>query len=291
MLSYKLNKMWKLVLIYILFIFGFGFTYWKIWLHTPDSFVFNDQYNIHPFSSSEIDSEQNKNLQFYNEKTDSIRKVLNMSIIRLESEKRICDSFHIEFIKINELFQKVRWDSIDRWKRKQVPDSINEKLLYMNMQIDYYNSKGIDDKLILSKYNLEKSRLEVLISKINLRSSEFVLYNLDKFSDTLLLKNLNEADSIYSVLKYNSMPKLEHEISNMEYEIKRMPHRMIGQYLPRVSLIDFLLFSSSNASTVTYGDIIPNSQLSRTLTFIQSIFCIILLAYLAETIIKKHKKD
>lgn len=278
----------KWLLIYLLSIFLFGWMYCFLWLYSPDSFVFTDQYNLHPFSSKGIDFDEYKNLQYYSKQVDSLRKKIIIKTNELNAKKKLRDSINFLQTKTRNIFEGKRRDSIEAWRKRQVPQALKDSINILTKIIKRYKENGVNDRYTLAKFGLELSKKELELATIEVESSDFILKNLLFFSDSLLLPKLITLDTVYNQLEYHVIPDLELEINKLEYDIEHMDYNLLNEYYYRINFMDFLLFSASNASTVTYGDIIPNSTLARILTFMQALICICLIAFFTDALLRKY---
>lgn len=277
----------RYLLIYFATILVFGTIYWGYWSLRPDSFIINEQFNLHPFSSKYVLGDNFNSLAYYQKKADSLRNTIDS--VNEELSKTIIETDSLKPISRNIFSQheKARWDSIERWKKAQIPDSLEKKLAGAKQSIDILKEHEKANELVISQLNVEKARIEYEIAKINLTSSDFILANLTYFQDTSLVRNFLHIDSILSANEYHIIPDLELKIRKIEHEIEQLKFDAIDSYSRRISFLDFLLFSAANSSTVTYGDITPNDTLVRIILFIQALFCIVLIALFIEVLIKK----
>lgn len=253
----------------------------------PDSFIINEQFNLHPFSSKSIPGNNISTLIYYQKKADSLRTASDSFKRELIRATDFTDSLEIIVKKALTEHEKTQWKNADNWKIKQIPDSALKKLDEVNQGLRILNEHSKSNEVAISLLNVEKAEIEYEIAKINLASSDFVLKNLTFFQDTFLANELRFLDSVYWIIKYDNIPDMELRNMAIEHKIESLKYDALESYSRRVSFFDFLLFSAANSSTVTYGDIIPNDMFVRVVLFIQALSSIALIALFMEVLIKK----
>ncbi|RYE01997.1 MAG: two pore domain potassium channel family protein [Sphingobacteriales bacterium] len=277
----------RFIFIYLVVVFSFGFVYWVYWYFNPDSFVINEQFNLHPFSSKSVVGNSLNTLTYYQEKADSLRMTNDSIKKTINALIHQTDSIEPLSRKAYAKHEKVLWENVERWKGRQVPDLIKAKLESVAQAIEILKKDERINGVTIAQLKVEKAKIEYEVAKINVVASDFLLKNLAIFQDTSLVKDFRFFDSIYSNNKFYIIPKLELESRGVENEIEQLRYDAIDSYSRRVSFLDFLLFSASNSSTVTYGDITPNDSFVRFILFIQAISCIVLMALFIESLAKR----
>lgn len=252
----------------------------------PDSFIIEEQLNVHPFSSEDILGHQKGDLVFYQDIADSLR--LNNLKNKLEIKKlnKVADSLWPLVNKVSREHENAIFKNAEIWKNDQVPEELRKKLHKINEHINSLQAyKGNDVKI--AQLNVERTKIEHEISLINVKSSNYVLENFIKFQDPTIRQEISKLDSLYTLYKYKLVLQKDNEISKFNNDMYELRFQRLNNLRKRIGYLDFLLFSASNSSTVTYGEIVPNNNFSRLTLFIQAIFCIILIALLTDSIINR----
>lgn len=275
----------KAIFFYIISIVIFGFVYFVHAKFQPDAFIIHEQYNIHPFSSDRISTDLGVTLIDYQKERDSIEKIKLQHTKVLDSLKQVGKIYDKLAKSMYDTLDTTRQMNIEKWKHEQVPDSLRTRVKLLNELI---NAAGKNE---LTKANLivDKANLDVKIAEIEVNSAEYILKNYGSFQDPVLARKFEYLDSISRLIDFHLVFKEEEAIRNCDYKIYELLNRAQDAFESRITFLDMLLFSASNASTVTYGDIVPNDNISRIILFFQAILCIILIAYVADSIINKVK--
>lgn len=279
----------RFLISYIGIIFLFGLIYFFIWFFYPDSFVIDEQYNLHPFSSRSIMGEDAISLTYYQRKADSIRKNEGYLRTQIVIYKKIIDSLEPLKNDAYKRFEDKQWENADKWEKAQL-DSLTKKLRIIESAIEY--TSGLSHaEVALAQLKVEKSAMDYEIAKVKVNAIDFVLSNLTMFQDSTLTNKMMTLDSLYSLNKYQLLPKAELALLKNQFDIDQLKFEALSSFSKRISFLDFLLFSASNSSTVTYGDVIPNSNLVRIILFIQAISCIFLIALGTDKVLKKYMTE
>lgn len=274
----------KLLLYYSLLIFGFSVIYYCFWFFKPDYFVFSSSLNLHPISSNNIVENDNITLEGFQKYADSIRKEKILTLDSIKSSIKKQDSIKIiRDINYNE-FDRSRWDEIEKFENDSIYKLLIKKKKILDEKINYANNE-----LVKANLQVDYSNLNLEISKYVLKKKTYTLENLGRFGDKNKLKKMKYSDSIYYVLELTIIPNLNQKKFQLDYNIENLRFNYLSKHTKKISYVDFLLFSASNATTISYGDISPNSNLIKIIITLQGLSCIILFTLIMEHIIKKYK--
>ena len=273
----------KYIIIYLTVIFVFGTIYWAYWYLHPDSFIINDQFNLQPFSSPKIQGSETKDLRFFQHKTDSIRNLIKENEARLPLLLATSDSLAILAKVASDKNQRLMWDRANSLEVAQVPDSMTRRAQALSTAIEVYGSSPGND-LARAKLSLEKAELEYRIGVIKARAGQYVLDHLASFVDSVISKDASRIDSLWAIYEFKKVPEAEQLRNVLNYELQQLKFEALNTWSKRLSYLDFILFSASNATTVTYGEMMPNDVWMRLLLIVQAIVCIILIAVFIERI-------
>lgn len=276
----------KLLSIYILLILAFSILYYFFWIFKPDYFVFSSSLNLHPISSNNIVENDNITLEGFQKYADSIRKEKIQTVNDIKSSNRKRDSIKILKDFYYKDFDKSRWDEIEKFENDST-----YLLLIKKKEI-------LDEKINNTKDGVEKANLTVKSSNINVEISEYILKkknytleNLGKFGDREKLKKVKYFDSIYYLYDITIIPNLNQKKFQLDYEIENLRFKYLSKHTEKINFIDFILFSASNSTTISSGDIIPNSNLIKIMVILQGLISIILFALITEKIIINYQSN
>lgn len=270
---------------YISLIILFGGVYYLVWVFKPNSFVFSNSFGLDPITSSEIIGDNNVNLESFQKYADSLRlelKIVEDSIVKIS---KLRDSIKILRDYTYKKFDESRWEAVEKFEN----DSIYKFFIKAELLIEERISKSLD--------NLEKNSLKIelgnqKIEKYNyiVKKKDYVLKNLINFGDQEKLEKFKKNDSIFTVLDFRMIPNLNIKKYQINYDIDNLKFIYHMKYYEKVSLVDFFLFSASNSTTISYGDISPNHYISKLLMLLQGGFTIILLALFTDKVVNKYRQ-
>lgn len=278
------QKTIRFLLIYFFSIIAFGLLYYSYWYFNTDSFVINEQFNTRHFDEDAEVYDQSANLEFYRKVADSMKVQRRNTLDTLSIEQRRMDSLAPIVKDLREKQENIQWKNIEVWRKAQIPDSLRKTLASVDYGLETIKENA-SNGLVIANLKIEKYQAEKKIAEIEVRSSDYILGHLVMFQDSALTRKMLEADSIYSELMYDRIPGLNVRLSTLKYELGAIGYRVQQSVYRELNLLDFFLFSASNASTVTYGDITPNDRWMRLALFCQAVICIVLIAFLTETLL------
>ncbi len=278
------RKTLRFLLFYLMSILAFGLLYYGYWLFNMDSFMINEQFNARHFDADAEMYDKPGNLEDYRRQADSMKMLRKNTMDTLVIEQQKANSLKPIVVDLRKKHEDAQWKNVEVWKKKQVPDSLRNKLAAMDYGLETLKENTSNGSMI-ANMKMEKTRIELEIAKIEVRSSDYILSHLTLFQDSVLTRKMLAADSIYYGLMHHRIPDLNTGLSSIQYELGAIGYTVQTDVYRELNLLDFLLFSAANASTVTYGDITPNNRWMRFALFCQAVSCIILIAFLTENML------
>jgi len=276
----------RIIIGYAASIIFFGFIYWIFWFFKPDSFIFNEEFNLHPISSTKIIGDTNINLKNIQTKADSLRKQSAFYSKKIYQNQRKSDSLKQILIYKGDLVEKKTTKNINEWRVAQRDSTLLRKKELLQKKIEELK-KTYNNNLTKSQLELELAKLELDISKKETNSLEYITENFDFFIDQNLSKDITKTDSLYSLLEFKELPKLQSKKEKIDFSIENMRSELLNKSMDRITLIDFLLFSASNSTTITFGEMTPNSLTMKILLLIQGFICLFIVAIFGDKLINK----
>lgn len=162
-----------------------------------------------------------------------------------------------------------------------------QKKELLEKKIEILKKTDNNNDLMQSKLSLELAQLTLNISKKETKSLEYITGNFDFFIDSSIGKDIMKTDSLYSQLAFKEIPNLQSKKEMIEYSIENMRFDLLSKSTTRITPLDFLLFSASNSTTITFGEITPNDLLMKILLLIQGFVCLFIVAILGDKLINK----
>lgn len=265
--------------LYVGLILIFSFVFFILWLINPSNFVINNELNHRlPTDFDEINNsleyEEKNRLTDYTDYLEYIRVEYLRLNIKIKMLKSAVMNYSDEIIEMKD--KEYNEQRIDY--ENEILDSLVTKL----------NEKIFEKEELIKEYGYgtkyHKSDYDLIISGVNLDIAEL---NLEIASEELnfylSLENINEYDSMISdnIIKISELQKLmftyEEDVLQTKRNIAKKWEDIKYTRIKKMSFWDFVYFSFITATTIGYGDIVPNTTTIRMLVVFESALCIILL--------------
>lgn len=278
----------------------FSIVYLGAWILKPDSFIINSQLNIRPFQS--IDDFLWRDEPNYQ----------TSSHVNLSQFKREYDTY---YVKITEAEQQIQNIELEHKNLELRLLGLDKK---RNSEIDI-NFKKYDEKKLEPFKNIEK-KLEKELAEMELRLPKEV----NTKDDLEVVKEVGAKRVELAKAKYNTAVhasvNISHDITGFMsnetwngyrdvsdareklYQERYMYEKKIGDtrvkaidalkndrelIRGRVGWSDFVFFSVGISTTTTFGDLVANDVITKSLVSIQLFCCLILVAGFLGSVIKQ----
>ena len=278
----------------------FSIVYWGAWHLKPDSFIINSQLNIRPFQS--IDDFLWRDEPNYQTSTH----------VNLSQFKREYDTYYVKITEAEQQIQNIELE------HKNLELRLLELDKKRNSEIDV-NFKKYDQKKLEPFKNIEKE-LEKELAEIEGRLPEEVRTK----DDLEVIKEVGAKRVELAKAKYNSAVQASVNISQditgfmsnetwdgyrdvsdarkKLYQERYMYQKKIGDtrikvidalkndrdlIRGRVGWSDFVFFSIGISTTTTFGDLVANDVITKSLVSIQLFGCLILVAGFLGSVMKQ----
>ncbi|MCK4798675.1 MAG: hypothetical protein KAT05_14955 [Spirochaetes bacterium] len=281
-------------------IFIFAVIYNGIWLYDTGSFIIPEEMNEEPFQYVNFMSLVNGNDQIFLEQLE--KHPLNRTFLKLDEITPQISQLSKELIKIS---------SQQNDTEKQLALLSDD---YNNLSTEYWDECWsnyyialdteleplIIKRIVLNRTlnNLENTTLEKSKSDIELKISEI---DYEIALTEVMFRNKTDFDAFCDPVKSSKL----HEISNNEDQLFELHRNLSNEYYDKkvslfnlldkaiesrvykLNFVDFLYFSTTTATTASFGDIIPNNTRARFIVIIQTIIGIIFIGLLVDHISNK----
>lgn len=207
-------------------------------------------------------------------KLDSI----NRSIIVF---KKIVDSLTCEMDSLSQLAEVIRADNINSFRE--------EALIEYENRIDSLESYlALNDStqmIIQGKY-VELAELNYQYAAKRYELQTYILQHYGSFiAEDLNIRMHNDNKKLIAYEDSIQIKELD------RFDVSRKIRTTVGLFHANrreaVSFWDFLYYSICVSTTVSFGDIVPNSNLSRLLAISELLICLVLVAVILNRIIKR----
>jgi hypothetical protein len=281
-MAHRYKTLLLFLAVYIGQIASFGFIYWVYFFFNPDAFVIPEEFNLHPFSSEIIIGETGTSLATFQKKADSLRILQQLTEKDLYRTIKLSDSLQLIADHFGKIYQDSVWQKFGKWQHQYIPDSLREKLAAIDTIMNYLSDTSSS---YASGLKVERAKLQYQLTQLTEYTSDYLLLHVHSFDNPALRRSYEKFDSVYKQVDSSIVSK-NVNVMRQEKKIQNLKFKARNYYSRRIIFLDFLLFSASNSSTVTYGEIIPNDSWIRFFLFLQAISCIILIAVGLDSIVK-----
>ena len=220
-------------------------------------------WSVIPFSIDEF----NQRIKPVNDTLQQTYHIIDNLVISRDELESKSENLYFVFAKSREMdIEQYRENSL-----RCLLDSVKRQ----EEEIAACLARGVtEEQLILNGCYVNLASMKYKYASKSLQVSDYVLKNYGSFGDRLMLDSLNVVNR--KILDAgNEIWKLEdkkREYFNLYEDMTRAFHR---QRIEKVSFTDFLYFSLLIATSNSFGDIVPNSSIARTLVSIQLLIGII----------------
>lgn len=279
------------VLFYISIVLVFAFINQGIFWKDSTTFAISDQMNKHveryellgpkidlvKFHENAKDKMPITFERFYVKILPDVKR-LEYVYSQLDTTQQELDSCKKELSRVTQLADVERKASIEAF--------IDRTMKGYQLRIDslrrYMIGKDTTELIIKGKY-VELARLRRDYAKKNAEVYKNILEHYGSFipdSLAIILTNLNNEDIKLS-FKYEELENSRRSVSRRIKETARAFHN--NRY-ETVTFLDFIYYSVCVSTTVSFGDIVPNSTSARLAAIIELFFCLILLGLILEKV-------
>lgn len=275
----------KYLLYYILSIIVFGCIYYLFWMIIPGSFIFNKELNLNPFveeikwNSNQIDQDLTsfaKRAAEIQKEYKSVEKEYKKTQERYKILKQNLDSL----LELN----MSNWaENSDKYVEKIQNQSEHfKRLIEVRNKIQQIKNVKFDNKIdslesivLIASLVADSSRVYVNFSEEILKVMKFTLSNMSYFHDPNIIRKIDSLE-VHDKSYYKAIYSLEDRMSELKIAKRELKYDYYRATNERLNFFDFIYFSSANASTVTYGEIVPNNFLLRLTIMVQVIVCLVI---------------
>ena len=298
----NIRRIIKLVWRYIALIILFSWVYFFIYMIDSTSFIVEKQYNQHLVSVLNI-WESLDNIESIKTNLPDDIYDFNMSISPLFDSLKIMKN-SIKGLEEELESTKIISDSVSTALNKSRSNNIEQELsLYIKLEKDTLNRVQNNIRMIMEEdslngeYLIAKSGLSVYEAQLKyriaikeLKFQTMVLENYGSFGDQKLHDSLSQLLTRQNILTdsiFNMQDNYRKIRSNISHKVIQFHNKRTEQ----VGYLDFLYFSTMTAFSNNFGDIIPNSKLTRAIVAFQILISIILITYITDKMLRMHNNE
>ena len=222
---------------------------------------------------------------------DGFSAMMKPTFERLEATN---DSLSFNQHRLNACIQE--WDSLSRIASAMRYDSV--KLLKERMLSGYQEKidslrrflEGKDStRMIIEGKYVEMAQLQYEYAKRNAEIQSLIGQYIGNFIPDSLSRQIRKCNEGYLEITIE-IQELEQQRRDVSSQIRNLIVDFHENRRDAVGFLDFLYYSICISTTVSFGDIAPNSGLTRVIAIIELLFCIIIVGIIANRIINSREK-
>lgn len=291
------KRLLKFIGIYIFIVVLFATINWLVFNINTTSFLISEQLNKyvgqHEYLNPEIDlAAYHRNAKDNMPITiDGFSAMMKPTFERLEATN---DSLSFNQHRLNVCIQE--WDSLSRIASAMRYDSV--KLLRERMLSGYQEKidslrrflEGKDStRMIIEGKYVEMAQLQYEYAKRNAEIQSLIGQYIGNFIPDSLSRQIRKCNEGYLEIT-TEIQELEQQRRDVSSWIRNLIVDFHENRRDAVGFLDFLYYSICISTTVSFGDIAPNSGLTRVIAIIELLFCIIIVGIIANRIINSREK-
>lgn len=291
------KRLLKFIGIYIFIVVLFATINWLVFNINTTSFLISEQLNKyvgqHEYLNPEIDlAAYHRNAKDNMPITiDGFSAMMKPTFERLEATN---DSLSFNQHRLNACIQE--WDSLSRIASAMRYDSV--KLLRERMLSGYQEKidslrrflEGKDStRMIIEGKYVEMAQLQYEYAKGNAEIQSMIGQYIGNFIPDNLSRQIRKCNEDYLEITIE-IQELEQQRRDVSSRIRNLIVDFHENRCDAVGFLDFLYYSICVSTTVSFGDIAPNSGLTRVIAIIELLFCIIIVGIIANRIINSSRE-
>lgn len=276
--------------------------YWSV---KPDSFIINPDLNFQPFQeinsflwedSSSYTVYRSRNLSAIKEEYDksylnirNVKKKLKEIDLRFQELEKETDALSIKHNgEVDEKFSEYDERLLEPFKKKEVKLKQELTRLEENPSNNFKNKSNLDKVIIVGKKRIELASARLKTASQASKNSQFLLSNVTMFFSNTTISAYNDISNERRSL-YQKRYDLEIKRDISRVNAIEALGRDLDQIRNRVEWSDFLFFSIGISTTTTFGDLVVNDRVMKSLVSIQLLICLFIVAAFLKSAIKSNR--
>ena len=206
-------------------------------------------------------------------------KCIQDSIEKKNERLHICESINDS---LQVILENVRSDSIYYYKHIMMSD-YQGRIDSLEKQL---SGRDTTEMIIQGKY-VELANMKYQYAVKNYDVQSYIVSHYGSFIPDSLLNLFNKSYS-YNLELSNDIYQLEKEMREVSKTISDYSRAFHDNRIETVKFWDFLYYSICVSTTVSFGDIVPNSGLTRLLAVLELLLCLVIVGSIVNTIINRE---
>lgn len=295
--DYKRRKLFFYCFLFVFFVLAFAVLYYLLFISNTASFYISEEYNEkvngrYVYHSPEVlydivDRSVNPfSIDDFNQKI----KLINDSLLRVYEKIDSLHTYNDDLERRREeqsmRLMDSRTEDIERYRNDQL-SSLRDSITAYEQSLEESLRFGItEDQLVLNGSYVRLANMNYRLAQKNLQVSTTIVDNFGSFGNRELADSLQNTVSAYleTCSHIRACEDIKRELFNTYSNMLDEFHR---QRLDKLCFIDFIHFSLLIATSNSFGDILPNSSLSRIFVSLQLLVGIVLVAFIVDYLVRK----
>lgn len=285
------------LLSYLAIVLLFSGAYYSIWGVRPDSFIINSELNLDPLSDipllawQEMDTQATTaapNLGEISAKLAGIKAGINELDLKVRSLDQQVDSGRAELAEVGRRNQTIIMANGEHY-RLNITAEASRSVVDAERVLKAFSERGLSER----DYGVAEANLRVKLAEMRVVQAEqmaeayrYFISNIGQFGDPLLVTQM---DQLHNKTQAQAREREQawELLSQKRSELINVAQTWRKQRLDAVSWLDFLFFSIGISTTTTYGDVVGNSRLVRSLIAIQLLICVFVMAGFVSSVVSR----
>ncbi|VVM53268.1 ion channel [Pseudomonas fluorescens] len=282
---------------YLAIVLLFSEVYYCIWVARPDSFIINSELNLDPLSDlpllawQEMDTHATTsapNLSEISAKLAGVKAVINELDLKVRSLEQQVDSGRAELAEVGRRNQTITMVNGERY-RQDITAEASRSVVDAERVLRAFSERGSSER----DHGVAEANLRVKLAEVRVVQAEqmaeayrYFISNIGQFGDPQLMAQMDQLHDKTQALAREREQACD-LLSQKRTELIDVARTWRKQRLDAVSWLDFLFFSIGISTTTTYGDVVGNSRLVRSLIATQLLICVFVMAGFVSSVVSK----
>lgn len=282
---------------YLVIVLVFSAVYYLVWSARPDSFIVNSELNLGPLSDIPLLAWQDigtkatagaPSLAEISSNLSLIKARINELDLQIRSLDQQVDSGRAELVAVGSRNQTITMANGERYRQRLTAEASRnvtdaERAL---KAFSEHGSPGRDYGVAEANLRVKLAELRVVQAEQTAEAYSYFINNIGQFGDPELM---NQIDKLHDTTQAQARErqKASMELMQKRSELIHVAQTWRKQRLDAVSWLDFLFFSIGISTTTTYGDVVGNSRLVRSLIAAQLLICVFVMAGFVSSVVSK----
>jgi hypothetical protein len=262
--------------------------YWAIWMQNPDYFVVQQEVNLYPVASlqtfmwKEPPSDLPDQLTGL---TDMYKEVLPLLAIakRLREEQaRVgidIDRLEKDLGEISKVLEANRTKRIEEFRQREIEPLERERAQIQELITALQAGPSrppvrFGPRVVVADRRAQLAQYELRMAQKRVEIADRVVREYAGFARTEDLQKWKRLEEQVRSAK-DLLSVLDKERADLREQAAKLGAKWKGDRVGRLGLLDFVYFSLGVSTTTTFGDIIPNHTVTRTLVTIQLLISVV----------------